>query len=184
MASGRQLQLVSMKNGTLFLVCTHLVSLCLISLRVKSDVDDFDDECFENRDRDDDDSQRSRQVRNIEISAFTSPTGPKLTLPSDPKPVDFFFQLIPEEFFEYVADETNRFAHQKQQEKPDSVWELICSQEMKAFVSVNLVMGLHSLPSIQDFWSEDDRLLVSGVAKVMSETIQVTDIVLAPLQQQ
>ena len=45
---------------------------------------------------------------------------------------------------------------------------MLCyADEIKAFVGINILMGLHVLPDLDSYWSLDDRLRVDGIAKVM-----------------
>ncbi|XP_070548371.1 piggyBac transposable element-derived protein 4-like [Ptychodera flava] len=84
--------------------------------------------------------------------------------------LDFFRLFMTDDFLDHLVRETNKYAQFKQDrlQKVDADWSPVDRNEMKAYFGVIILMGIHSLPEIRDFWSTDDRLHVPGVAKVMS----------------
>ena len=67
-----------------------------------------------------------------------------------------------------VATETNRYAAQWQEQKADKDWHDTTASEMKLFLSVNFMFGIHRLPEVQMYWSTDPLLCVPAITDVMS----------------
>ena len=92
-------------------------------------------------------------------------------------PYQVFLKLFPEEVFELVATETNRYAkvmiNKNQPLKPHSrlhKWKDVTPAKIKAFIAVELVMGIVKKPTLQSYW--DDVFFLTetpGYAQVMSK---------------
>mgnify|MGYP000049550334 CR=1 FL=1 len=70
----------------------------------------------------DDDLEWSDQLHDVKILLFIEPVGPKHNLSEDAQVLEYFYLLFEEDFFDTMATETNRYAEQKQRDKPDSYW--------------------------------------------------------------
>ena len=67
--------------------------------------------------------------------------------------------MIPEQFYDTILKESNRYAEQQRALKNDtSEWNPICKEELMAFIGINIAMGIISLPSLDDYWSTDPIL--------------------------
>lgn len=51
---------------------------------------------------------------------------------------------------------------------PPSSWFETTEDELKAFIGINILMGIHRLPCLSDYWSSDPALRVAYVADRMS----------------
>eukprot|EP00745_Piridium_sociabile_P020010 TRINITY_DN3051_c1_g1_i6.p1 TRINITY_DN3051_c1_g1~~TRINITY_DN3051_c1_g1_i6.p1 ORF type:complete len:108 (+),score=12.94 TRINITY_DN3051_c1_g1_i6:58-381(+) len=62
------------------------------------------------------------------VNEFSQETGPAHTLPPTASPLDYFFLFLPLTFFTTAAEETNRYAQQKQAAKGtlDPLWSTFC----------------------------------------------------------
>ena len=76
------------------------------------------------------------------------------------EPVDYFYQYFPEEAFNLMAAETNRYADQffytPVDFSPSSrfhTWTDTSVDEIKAFVALQIAMGLCNKPAISDYWN-------------------------------
>ncbi len=108
----------------------------------------------------------SSRIRNPVLPAFSQPV------------VDFFYKMFTEDFFDILADETNKYARQeiaKKLQRPggrgDPMWVQqgeTTAQEMKAFISTVIVMGINRQPTIEDYWSTHDKLGNTGLSKLMT----------------
>ena len=78
------------------------------------------------------------------------------------KPVDYFFKFIDEDILDKIHYESNLKSVQKN--KPAH----ITKDEIKVFLGVNMLMGYHSLPSIQHYWSSNADLGVVPIQNAMS----------------
>ena len=108
----------------------------------------------------------SGELTDIHLPQFTEETGVKHNLNSDAKPVEYFFKFLPKEFFETLSHETNRYATQKGARN----WEPTNAEEMRAFVSVNIIMGIRQLPRISNYWSTDERFSDPYVSSILTKT--------------
>ena len=108
----------------------------------------------------------------VNVQPCTSVPGPVDPLPWDSPAYNFFARLFPEEMFERMAVETNRYAEQRQaaQGRRDRYWKEVTVADMKVFVAMNILMGIHVLPEYSCYWSTDDRLRVPGIADLMGKT--------------
>ena len=92
--------------------------------------------------------------------------GPIHQLPGDATPLDFFGLLWPRSLFQLLAEETNRYATQKQVQRPDNKWYPTTSEEIKAFIGVNIIMVIDQKPAIPHYWSTDPYLGNPGIQSV------------------
>ncbi len=83
-------------------------------------------------------------------------------------PVSCFLLLLPQQFYDTLLIETNRYADQQRALKNDgSSWNPITREELMAFIGVNIAMGIISLPCLDDYWSTDPILCHSWFRIVM-----------------
>ena len=92
-------------------------------------------------------------------------------LPADATPFDFFSLLLPESFWSDVAEQTNLYAQQKQEEKgaADKNWKPATPDEIKLFIFVQFMFGVHRMPETAMYWSTDPLLRVPAIADIMSK---------------
>lgn len=76
-------------------------------------------------------------------------------------PVDFFHLFMPDAAFELIATETNRYAMQHFDSSCDlspnsrfQKWKDTSKDEIKAFVALQIAMGLNQKPSIRSYWGK------------------------------
>jgi hypothetical protein len=79
---------------------------------------------------------------------------------TDFEPVDYFHAFFPEDAFKRIAEETNRYADQffdtPVEFSPPSrfhAWSDTSVDEIKAFVALQIAMGLWNKPAISDYWN-------------------------------
>ncbi|KAJ8307793.1 hypothetical protein KUTeg_014658 [Tegillarca granosa] len=113
----------------------------------------------------------SRDTRGINIGQFTHQTGPNHCLTLDARPLEYFFLLMPEIFYEVVAHETNLYAEQKiRQNGPDPRWHLTTPEEIRAYIGINIMFGIKQLPRLWCYWSPDPRFGDTWISKIMPKT--------------
>ena len=106
---------------------------------------------------------------NKKFDATNPSVGPVHDLPADANQYDFFSLLISESFWETAAEQTNLYADQKQAEKePDKNWIKTTAEEMKLFIFIQFMFGIHKMPDTTLYWSSDPLLRVPAIADVMS----------------
>ena len=97
---------------------------------------------------------------------FTEPVGPTQVLPANATAIKFFMQMFDEDLFQHIVDQTNLYVRQMPARSPRYGWYDTTVPEMKAFVGVLLLIGIHQLPCIADYWSTHKYLGVPGIAAV------------------
>ena len=99
----------------------------------------------------------SYDLHPVNVAPFTESVGPEHTLLPDDDVLKYFFCMISEEFFEIVAQETNRYAEQEMARRGsrDLVWHPTTEAEMRAFFGLNIIMGINQVPRLDMYWSEN-----------------------------
>ena len=97
---------------------------------------------------------------------FSEPVGPTQVLPASATAIKFFMQIFDDSLFRHVADQTNLYVSQVTSRSARYGWYDTTVTEMKAFVGVLLLMGIHHLTSIADYWSTHKYLGVPTISAV------------------
>ena len=99
----------------------------------------------------------------------TTPVGPRHDLPPEADEFSYFSLLLPEDFWGSLATQTNVYAQQRMAEKgADKNWVEATATEMKLFIFINFMFGIHRMPETSMYWSSDPLLRVPAIADVMS----------------
>ncbi|XP_063585093.1 piggyBac transposable element-derived protein 4-like [Penaeus indicus] len=101
---------------------------------------------------------------------FTATPGVKLpNLDAASRPETIFSKFLTKELLEKIVQETNRYASQymKTPFVNMKAWEDITVHEFRAYLGLLFLMGLQSMPYMQDFWSHDP--LISSL--IFSQTM-------------
>ncbi|KAK3727613.1 hypothetical protein QZH41_006003 [Actinostola sp. cb2023] len=106
----------------------------------------------------------------VTVSEFTARAGPLSWVPEDGTAIDFF-RMFPEELFELMATETNRYTRQRAEVKPDPKWRETTSEEIKAFLGLHVLFGIKQLPSTRLYWSANALIGVQTVKKIMPRNL-------------
>ena len=127
-----------------------------------SDTDDSDNEV----------ETWSANTRRVVTAAFLEPTGICHNLPDNARLTDYFHLLWPEALWRTIADETNRYADQRiaASGQPDPRWSPTNPNEIRAFVAVNMMMGIKRLPAIWCYWSTNPQFWCSWISGTMPQT--------------
>ena len=108
----------------------------------------------------------SGNCHNVDVLSFNEYVGPVHNLEEDSNALDFLNLLIEPDFYKLAAQQTNLYAIQRGVRDTD--WSETNETEIKSFVAINILMGIHQLPNLEHYWSNDDRLQVAGIKKIMS----------------
>nr|CAH7762126.1 unnamed protein product [Callosobruchus chinensis] len=92
------------------------------------------------------------------------------------KEIDYFGQIFNADILDLIVEQTNLYASQDLSRKsnkkfgagPSKNWQDTNKKEIKALLGVMIIMGIHQLPHLANFWSSDPILAVPAVADVMS----------------
>ena len=146
---------------------------------VQSDVDvpnalnssDQEDENSENGDGIEDDW--TSQLREIRVQNFTEETRP--TFPdgydcNTATPMDYFNLMYSMNIIPDFVRHTSSYTRWKmeQSETDDPIWYEVAENEMKAYLSMNIFMGINKLPGYKDYWSKNNFIGNEGIKSVMT----------------
>ena len=93
---------------------------------------------------------------------FMKKAGSLLPLDETDHPCEFFEAIFGSNTFDHIATQTNLYASQC-----NVTWEETSSEEIKAFFGLLLAMGVHRLPFLTDYWSQNPLLGAPGITKCM-----------------
>ena len=121
------------------------------------------------------DLQWSREAGHIDLPVFAPSFGP-LNFPTLQSALGFFLLFFRLESFEHIVEQTNLYAVQENAEKAekDPDWfdkdgnaiELTV-EELKAFIGIQMMMGIVHLPTMRSYWNEQEPFLYEPeIAKV------------------
>ena len=113
----------------------------------------------------------SNELSDFVISQFNSQCGIKVEVPPESKS-NFFFNLIfLDELIDLIVSETNRYARQKLAGNNTRLakWHDVTRQELKAYFSICLVMGINNLPRLPMYWSSDPFIGNTGIENIMTK---------------
>ena len=146
--------------------------------RVNSDIDvnkissedgQADDESNADSEEEGVELEWTKVLTSVEIEPFTEASpGPVTILNGDAKEIDFFALMFPNEIFEILARETNRYAQRKIATKPDSRWRETTPDEIKVFLGLRIYMSIVNLPEMKMYWSTDFAFGNFFPAKIMN----------------
>ena len=98
---------------------------------------------------------------------FVAASGPNITL-DNPSELDVFFNSLGDDLWDRVVQESNRYTQQKLGNRFASFHQ-ITRAELKAFIGINLIMGINRLQNYALFWSNDDFFGNQGIKRVMTK---------------
>ncbi|KAH3845274.1 hypothetical protein DPMN_087549 [Dreissena polymorpha] len=90
---------------------------------------------------------------------FTEQSGPQLEGKVDRatgSPLDNFFILFPVALLQLLVVHTNAYAtFCMARDGPDTSWAEVTETEMRAFLGINILMGIVQMPTTDMYWSRD-----------------------------
>lgn len=106
----------------------------------------------------------------ISIEPFSVASGPQHSLGDDADTRDYFRILFPDSLFEHMVEQTNNYAlyRQRRSGKSDPHWHPTDVREMKAYVGLNILMGINQLPDTGMYWASDIFIGNAGFKKTMT----------------
>ena len=128
----------------------------------------------------------------FQMGDFNEEPGPKLPASLDVNRascLDFFWLLFHPAMFVHMARHTNNYARWKQTNgTPNDKWVETNEWEMRAFVGINILMGINQMPEYDMYWSSNTFLGNIGIQNVMTcnrfqklcQCFHVSDRVLEP----
>jgi len=81
--------------------------------------------------------------------------------------LEYFSKFFDGDILTLLTNETNLYAKQNRGSRsPSNNWVDTTIQEMKAFIECLIVMGIHHLPALCNFWSSDPLLKIDAIVYV------------------
>ena len=114
------------------------------------------------------------KVIPIKMKQFVRPQpGPTIAISSTSLPLEFFYEIYPDEIFNLMAKSTNQcipiYEAQRKQKNPEfsSGSFKADADDIKAFIGIRMIMALNPLPSLTDYWSSDPAFRNYYIAETM-----------------
>ena len=122
----------------------------------------------------DDEEEEARwtdHLSDFPIPDFTAASGLNFNLPDIPNPLDYFVEFVDDNLWDLIVVETNRYVGKKLLNSPERLANFVpvTRAEMKAFIGINIIMGITKLPQVALYWSSDDFFRNQGIKKVMTK---------------
>ena len=102
----------------------------------------------------------------LTISSFQSPVGPSVPIPDSPSAT--FRLIFTPSLIEQIVQQSNLYAQQVMEPGKFEQWKNISSIELEAYLGFSMLMGINSLPSLDDYWSTDPALHYYPIADKIS----------------
>ena len=130
----------------------------LRSSQEDSDERTSDEGTDEEMDEDVEESVWSEEINRRDDVEFQEEVGINVDYENLQSCLDFFSLFFTEEVWQLLVEQTNLYAEQKRGPEEHSVWYPVTLDEMKAWVSLYLNMGLVTKPNLSCYWSTDPAL--------------------------
>jgi hypothetical protein len=94
-----------------------------------------------------------------------------ITLTNSIRPIDVFNKFFTQDVFDLIVQQTNIYGKQKFLEQESaSNWQNVDERIIRSFLGILIIMGLHQLPRITDYWSRNKIFHTEVIANVMPRT--------------
>lgn len=100
----------------------------------------------------------SKKSKEIKVNFYDEPSGPTSHLPSTRGVKSFFELMFSKKVWSLLQRETNLYAEQQRQTKPDPEWKDVSMGELKAWVGCLLAMGISRKPNLDMYWNTTWKL--------------------------
>lgn len=134
------------------------------NLAKESDEQDMDEEM----DEDVEENDWSKDINRRDDVQFQEEVGINVDFQNLGSCLNFILLFFTEEVWQLLVEQTNLYAGQKRGPEESSVWYPVTREEMKAWVSLYLNMGLITKPNLSSYWSTDPALSSLFFPAIMS----------------
>ena len=104
---------------------------------------------------------------DVQVPDFLATSGVNVNL-NDPNELDVFLHFIGDDLWDLIVNVSNRYAQQKLGDKFVN-FRRITREEFKAFIGVNMIMGIQTMPNYALFWSDDIYIRNQGIKATMTK---------------
>lgn len=125
----------------------------------------FHDDMSDTEDENDENWKKVFYPHTPPIESFDDrPLRPSQVYPIRSSPLAYFSSFFSQEVINHILEQTNLYASQNRQKD----WEDVTIAEMKAFLGMLVLMGVHPLPNVDLYWSSDPLFRVDEIANIMT----------------
>jgi hypothetical protein len=102
--------------------------------------------------------------------AFSAATGPKVEPPENANMSWYFQRFFSTGMVDIIVPETNRYARQRAASLSgrDTAWTDVTRDDILLFIGLLIGMGIHRLPSVRHYWTDNRLLAVDHIREKMS----------------
>ena len=120
------------------------------------------------------DEEWTENVGECFENTFSEKTSqPKFPFGKTAREIEYFKCLMSENIINNIVTQTNLYASQERVDprtkkmKKTNNWVDTSTEEIEAFFGMLIIMGIHSLPHVCNYWSSDPILRVESISNVM-----------------
>ena len=131
---------------------------------IDDDLSDWEDE-VETEQKDENETEKDKYETkwgvkrdHVRVNLFNQPTGPTQTLLSQRGVKNFFELMFDNKVWHHICKQTNLYAKQQMQLKPDPDWKSLGVGELKSWVGCLMAMGLNKQNNLRMYWESPWRL--------------------------
>ena len=109
---------------------------------------------------------------------FTRTSGPRVNLPEDAMPYDYYSHFLGDDFLDMMVTSTNTYAEEKIEKLRQAgqlsrgsrwnKWKPVTVQEMRAVMAIIINMGIMSIPDLEAYWKTSWECYIPFFHDVMS----------------
>jgi len=86
---------------------------------------------------------------------FTGQSAAGLHVPTPDNPSESFQLFFTPDLIERIVEQSNLYAEEVMDEEKFEKWNLITTKDLQAYFGFCILMGINSLPSIEDYWEKN-----------------------------
>jgi hypothetical protein len=86
------------------------------------------------------------------------------------EPMHIFGLFLTPELLRTIKDNTNAYERTKSTESTGRVWKELTLDELRIWLGIVIYMGVHSSPTVADYWANDNLTLSHLTRTDMSQT--------------
>lgn len=128
------------------------------NIRIENSSDD-EDEVLEDTEW----TQESEYFDKLSVSFEEEPSA-NLSADNNGKEISYLQEILDDNILQSIVDQSNLYANQKGAKN----WYPLTLAELKAYIGCSILMGIHQLPRLENYWSSDPFLGVKSISDVMT----------------
>lgn len=94
-----------------------------------------------------------------------------ITITNNINPIDIFDKFFTQDVIDLMVKQTNIYGKEKYlAQQPPNNWQKVDTSIIRSFLGLLIIMGLHRLPRIDDYWSRNKIFYTEVIANAMPRT--------------